>query len=69
MSTSQKNVSFLGTVGCRHKKFWELRIKDMNPYFEKGGENMKKLVKKIPSKKRLISFYMGECCSGSCNNS
>lgn len=28
---------------------------------------MKKLLKKIPKKKKLVSFYGGECCSGSCN--
>lgn len=28
---------------------------------------MRKLVKKIPAKKKMVSFYGGECCSGSCN--
>ena len=27
---------------------------------------MKKLVKKIPVKKALLDFYMGECKNGSC---
>lgn len=27
---------------------------------------MKKLVKKIPVKKVLLAFYMGECKNGSC---
>jgi|GEM_PF-988490 hypothetical protein len=32
-----------------------------------GGVNiMKKLVKKIPAKKTLVAFYMGECKNGSC---
>ncbi len=28
---------------------------------------MKKLVKKIPQKKNLITFYMGECKNSACN--
>ena len=29
---------------------------------------MKKLVKKTAKRKKMVTFYMGECCSGSCNN-
>ena len=28
---------------------------------------MRKLVKKIPQKKKLVSLYMGECKQGTCS--
>ena len=38
----------------------DLIIKTHNCLKIKGGEKMKKLVKKVPAKKRLVSFYYCE---------